>query len=219
MCELKSPLIPLGLIQNFFKKLGLSKKLLLEEILEIQSPLKWVTHFSPYERVPTLLQVRDICWLYPIPMVTVFKTLFPEAKSWSFAVCPSMPLNIPVAQNKRAALLAELDLLPSHGVTAPVLEPERFQRYYNIFKVPNLNDMQLVLNLKLVQKFHMDSLRSVIVPLHPGYFLALVDIKDTHLHSLSALPILAVSEQHFKFVAFWSGHVNTSIYKCRGSRF
>ncbi|CAJ0964903.1 unnamed protein product [Ranitomeya imitator] len=99
-------------------------------------------------------------------------------------------------------------------IIIPVPQSERFQGLYsNLFIVPKKDGtVQPILDPKLlnksirVQRFRMESLRSVIVSMEKGEFLASIDIQDAYLHipifpSHQRLLRFAVQEQHFQFVA------------------
>lgn len=60
--------------------------------------------------------------------------------------------------------------------------------YYNLFVVPKKEGVRPILDLKAlncfvkVQRFRMESVRSVVAALRPGDSLASLDIQDAHLH-------------------------------------
>ena len=99
------------------------------------------------------------------------------------------------------------------GVIVPVPSMEWFQGFYsNLFVVPKKEGVRPILDLKAlncfvkVQKFRMESIRSVIAAIHQGDFMASLDIMDAYLH----VPIctkhqrflrFAIGEDHFQFVA------------------
>ena len=84
---------------------------------------------------------------------------------------------------------AVLDLL-AQGVVVPVPPAERFQGFYsNLFTVPRkegkvrpILDLKALNNYVRVQKFRMESIRSVVASLVHGDLMASVDLKDAYLH-------------------------------------
>ena len=95
----------------------------------------------------------------------------------------------------------------------PVPSLERFRGFYsNLFVVPKKGGVRPILDLKAlnsfvkVQRFRMESVRSIMASLHQGDFMASLDIMDAYLHvpvctSHQRYLRFAIGEDHYQFVA------------------
>lgn len=128
-----------------------------------------------------------------------------------------VPFSLPRAEGRRAALLAEIELMLEKGAIVPVQKNRSKGFYSNLFLVAKATGgFRPVINLKALNQkiqnpsFKMETIRSVIKAVTPGDWSVSIDLKDAYFH-------VPIHKEFQKFLRFATSQ--TQAYQFRALPF